>query len=153
MEYLLIFGLKLLENTLATLRLILVANGKKNIGAILMFFMTITWAFSLSFVILNDDYFKIVVFALGAAVGSLIGSIVEEKLGLGTILISFNVDQKKYQLFNNIFDNFEKEIIKFNENNYNFKIICKRKYKRNVINAIKNNDKNIKVIIEKINQL
>lgn len=153
MNYLIIFILKLLENTFATLRLILVANGKKFIGSILMFIMTLIWAISLSYIVIDfdGDYLKIVVFALGAAVGSLIGSIIEEKIALGTILITFNTDYKNYQLFNNIFDNYQKEIIKFGENNYKFEIICKRKLKNNVIKAIKNNNKNINIIIEKIN--
>ena len=153
MNYLIIFILKLLENTFATLRLILVANGKKFIGSILMFIMTLIWAISLSYIVIDfdGDYLKIIVFALGAAVGSLIGSIIEEKLALGTILITINTDYKNYQLFNNIFDNYQKEIIKFGENNYKFEIICKRKLKNNVIKAIKNNNKNINIIIEKIN--
>ena len=153
MEYLLIFILKLMENTFATLRLILVANGKKVIGALLMFLMTITWSISLSYIVIdfNGDYLKIIIFALGAAVGSFIGSIIEEKIALGTILITFNTDYKNYQLFNNIFDNYKKEIIKFGENNYKFEIICKRKLKNNVIKAIKNNNKNINIVVEKIN--
>lgn len=153
MEYLLIFILKLLENTFATLRLILVANGKKVIGALLMFLMTITWSISLSYIVIdfNGDYLKIIIFALGAAVGSFIGSIIEEKIALGTILITFNTDYKNYQLFNNIFDNYKKEIIKVGENNYKFEIICKRKLKNNVIKAIKNNNKNINIVVEKIN--
>lgn len=153
MSYILIFILKVIENTLATLRLILVANGKKVIGAILMFLITITWAISLAFVVINfnKDYVKIVVFSLGAAIGSLIGSLIEEHLALGTVLISFNTNYNQYQLFNNIFDNYEKEIFKFGENYYKFEITCKRKLREKIIKALKNNTPNLKIKVEKIN--
>ena len=44
--YFLIFMAKVIENTLGTLRLIIVANGKKVFGAILQGIIAIIWAIS-----------------------------------------------------------------------------------------------------------
>ena len=41
--YLAIFGFKIIEDALATLRLIVVSNGKKKLGAILQFVVTLIW--------------------------------------------------------------------------------------------------------------
>ena len=41
--YLLIFISKIIENALATLRLIVVANGKKILGAVLQFCIALVW--------------------------------------------------------------------------------------------------------------
>ena len=53
MTYLIIFLLKIVENTIATLRLIIVANGKKLLGAVLNFIMSIVWVISTSLVVQN----------------------------------------------------------------------------------------------------
>lgn len=89
MVYLLIFIFKILENALGTLRMILISGGKKQIGAILQLIISFIWILSTSLTLNNiiNDYFKIVVFMLGSYIGSLIGSIIEEKLALGSNLI------------------------------------------------------------------
>ncbi len=81
MIYIIIFLFKFIENTLATLRLIVVAHGKKLIGALLQGLVTLVWLISASLTIINfkNDYFKILVFCLGAIIGSYTGSIIEEK--------------------------------------------------------------------------
>ena len=60
--YILIFTFKVLENSLGTLRMILIANGKKQIGAILQLVISLIWILSTSMVITNiiKDYFKII---------------------------------------------------------------------------------------------
>ena len=82
--YLFIFFSKIIENTLSTLRLIVVANGKKKLGAILNGIISFTWIFSTSIVIINinKDVFKIFFFCLGAIVGSYLGSVIEEKIAI-----------------------------------------------------------------------
>lgn len=87
--YFLIFFSKVLENGIGTLRLIVVSNGKKWLGAILQLVISLIWIFSTSIVLIdiNKDYFKVVVFVLGCAFGSLIGSIIEEKLAMGSNLV------------------------------------------------------------------
>lgn len=87
--YFSIFIFKVLENALGTLRMILVSGGRKQIGAILQLIISIIWIISTSMVITNiiNNPFKIIAFSTGTYVGSLVGSIIEEKLALGSILI------------------------------------------------------------------
>lgn len=82
MIYIIIFLFKFIENTLGTLRLIVVARGRKIMGAILQGIVTLVWAISAGLTIVNfkNDYFKIFVFCLGAAIGSYAGSCIEEKI-------------------------------------------------------------------------
>lgn len=98
--YFFIFILKVIENTLGTLRLIVVANGKKWFGAILQGIIAIIWVLSAGIVIINinDDPLKIVFFALGSLIGSYIGSLIEERIALGSSMITAIVDEKKAQL-------------------------------------------------------
>ena len=76
--YILIFIFKIIENTLSTLRIIVVANGKKLLGAILQGIVSIVWVISTSLVVINiqKDPLKIISFTLGALIGSYIGSII-----------------------------------------------------------------------------
>lgn len=82
MTYFIIFISKLIENTLGTFRLIVVAHGRKLLGSILQGIVTFVWAVSASLVIINikEDYSKVLVFCLGSTVGSYLGSFLEEKI-------------------------------------------------------------------------
>lgn len=79
--YIAIFFSKILENALSTLRLIVVSNGKKKLGALLQGIIALIWIFVTGVVIINinKDIFKIIFFCLGSLVGSYLGSILEEK--------------------------------------------------------------------------
>lgn len=87
--YILIFLAKLIENALGTLRLIIVANGKKHTGAILAFIIALIWVIALGVVVvdINNDWIKILVFAFGTYVGSYLGSTLEEKIAIGNNLL------------------------------------------------------------------
>lgn len=149
------FFLKVFENTLGTLRLIVVANGKKHTGAFLQFIISLIWIFSTTITINNitKDYFKIIAFALGCYVGSLIGSILEEKIALGSnlIIVITNINSSKCmikKLRNNNFavtsfkgqgkDEFRKILI----------IMVKRKLRQNIFSIVKSCDKNALIIVE-----
>ena len=82
MTYILIFLFKVIENTLSTLRIIVISKKRKLLGAILQGTISIIWIISTSMVVINiqKDPLKILSFTLGALIGSYIGSIVEEKL-------------------------------------------------------------------------
>ena len=81
MIYIIIFISKIIENTLSTLRIILISKGKKKIGAILQGMVALSWIFATSIVIIdiNKDMYKIVFFILGSIIGSYLGSSIEEK--------------------------------------------------------------------------
>ena len=59
MVYLYIFICKILENSIGTLRMIIVSNGKKIEGAILNFILSFIWIISISLVVLNNNIYKI----------------------------------------------------------------------------------------------
>ncbi len=139
MAYLLIFFLKILENTLATLRIIVLANGKKYIGAILNFIISLTWVISTGLVIINlkEEPFKIIAFSLGSFIGSYLGSYIEEKIAIGNnllfIISKANISKKLKQL------NY-----KFNKiNKYIYLILIERKHRNNLLKNIKKIDNEI----------
>ncbi len=106
--YCMIFFSKVIENALATLRLIIVANGKKWMGAILQFMVALVWVFVTGVVVtgIKEDPLKVVFFALGSFVGSYVGSIIEERLALGNNMITAIVDPRNA---NQIITNLKKE--------------------------------------------
>lgn len=87
--YAIIFITKIIENSLGTLRVIVVSNGKKWVGAILNGIISIIWVIGTSMVLIDvtKDPIKILFFCLGSTFGSYLGSIMEEKMALGNNLI------------------------------------------------------------------
>lgn len=87
--YTFLFISKIIENSLATLRLIVVSNGKKWLGAILQFSTSLVWIISTGIVVsnINKDPLKIIVFCFGCLVGSYLGSILEQKIAMGDNLL------------------------------------------------------------------
>jgi len=87
--YLLIFILKTIEVSLSVVRIIIITKGEKVIGSIIAFFEVLLWIFLIGTVLIGiqDDPIKAVVYAAGFAVGQYIGSLIENKLALGTIRV------------------------------------------------------------------
>lgn len=153
--YFLIFIFKVLENTLSTLRIIVVANGRKLLGALLQGVIALVWAFSTSLVVIDvlKDPFKIVSFTFGSLVGSYIGSLIEEKIAMGTNMLTAVVDKcctskvvgalrkQKYEVI--ILNGKRKDELK----NVLF-IMVKRKKRNDVIKLINNIDSSSIIIIE-----
>lgn len=104
--YLIILFCKILENTLATVRLIVVANGKKMLGSILNFIVSIIWVFTAGIVIvnINQDLLKIFFFCLGSGIGSYIGSCIENKLALGNNLFLCIIDKDDLSIIDKLRD-------------------------------------------------
>lgn len=153
--YFLIFAFKVIENTLSTLRIIVVANGKKILGSILQGIVSIVWVISTSLVVINiqKDPLKILAFTSGALIGSYIGSIIEEKLALGTNIITTIINKNLTEKIIYALKKQKHEAIILNGKNiYEQKnillIIVKRKQNQNIIKLIKNIDKSAKIIIE-----
>lgn len=95
---------------LATLRIIVVANGKKLLGAILQGLVALVWVCITGVVVTNilENPFKIIAFALGSMVGSYLGGVLEEKIAIGKKLLLI--------IINN--NNEEKIVKKIRENNF-----------------------------------
>ncbi len=90
MSYLAIFLAKTLENILTTIRIIVLSNQKKLIGAILNVFIAFIWIYSTVSVLRNFSHepLKIVAFAAGCFAGSYLGCYIEDKIALGDNMIT-----------------------------------------------------------------
>lgn len=82
MIYFIILVSKILENTLSTLRIIMIANRKKKVGALLQGIIATLWVITAGMVIvdLQKDALKIVFFIIGSIIGSYLGSSIEERI-------------------------------------------------------------------------
>lgn len=150
--YIAIFFSKILENALSTLRLIVVSNGKKKLGALLQGIIALIWIFVTGVVIINinKDIFKIIFFCLGSLVGSYLGSILEEKIALGNNLLMCITNPKYEVNIKNILNNYQITTICEKDNNYIILLIfLKRKEIQKVSRIIKEIDKYSILIIEK----
>ena len=150
--YILIFISKIIENTLSTLRLIVVSNGKKKIGAILNGFIALVWIFSISITIIdiNKDMIKIVFFILGSIVGSYLGSIIEEKIALGNIVLMCITKEIYESEIKNRLSNYQITTICEKDNTHSLLLIfLKRREINKISKIIKKIDKYSILISEK----
>ena len=153
MIYFFIFIFKIIEDALATLRLIVVSNGKKGLGAILQFIVTLIWIVLTGTVLmgLQKDLFKVLAFALGSLFGSYFGSFLEEKIALGMNLVLVELENKNAIKLKNVLEQKKFSLVTiFNDKSSVLFIICKRRQMRIIITAIRGIDKNAIIISEKI---
>lgn len=156
LTYLAIFIAKIIENALSTLRLIVVAKGKKLFGAILQFVIAFVWVITTGIVVVNvkDDPLKVVFFAFGSLIGSYLGSFIEEKIALGSDLIKVIIDKSEQERINNELSKkyFVTSIIgqKQNQDIVILLVIAKKKERNNIISLIQQLDKKAIIIIEAI---
>lgn len=153
--YLLIFISKIIENTLSTLRLIVVSNGKKVLGAILQFCIALVWILVTGVVVTNitKDPLKIIFFALGSLVGSYIGSFIEEKLAMGYSLVTCITNSDNY-----LYETIKRKGYKIckingesgNQFNNILLITVPRKKQKNIVSIINEFDKNATILTESI---
>lgn len=85
-EYLIVFFARILDVSLATIRMILVVRGKRYPAAFIGFFEVSIYVVALGRVVGNmNDPFKILAYGLGFASGTILGSFLEEKLAIGHV--------------------------------------------------------------------
>ena len=150
--YIAIFFSKIIENAVGTLRLIVVANGKKKLGAFLQGIVALVWIFGTGIVIvdINKDIFKIVIFVIGSIVGSYLGSIIEEKIALGSNMLICVVKEKYEKIIKDELNNYQITTICEKNNYYSvLLIVLKRKEINKISKILKNIDKDIIIISEK----
>ena len=153
MVYLFIFISKIIENMLSTLRLIVVANGKKVLGAILQGLVGLVWIFVTCIVIINvnEDPLKIIIFCIGSIVGSYLGSFVEEKIAIGTNMIICVIKEKYELALKEKLNKYQIITLCEKDNNYSILfIVIKRKETFKISKIIKSIDKDSIIISEKI---
>lgn len=150
--YLSIFFCKIIENAIGTLRLIVVSNGKKKLGAILQGIVSIVWVLGTGIVIvdINKDIFKIVIFVIGSIVGSYLGSIIEEKIALGSNMLICITKEKFENIIKNKLTNYKITTLCEKNNKYSILlIVLKRKEITKISKTLKEIDKDIIIISEK----
>ena len=153
--YIAIFLFKIIEDALATLRLIVVSNGKKKLGAILQFVVTLIWIVLTGTVLmgLQKDIFKAIAFAFGALFGSYLGSVLEEKIALGTNVFMVEINRDKAQVLINNLENEKFKISKIKSGNDGMVILMitgARKQTSKVVSIIKNIDDKAVILSEKV---
>lgn len=86
-----IFLAKIAEITLQSVKLILLVRNRKFFSAAIAFFEVLIWAFIISGIIssLQNNYFWLIMYCLGYALGFFVGSIVTDKLSLGFVYVQF----------------------------------------------------------------
>ncbi len=93
--YFIIFFGKILEVTVATLRMVLINRGERIKGAIFAFFDVLLWLIITGTVLTGyqEDPIRVVVFALAFSVGNYLGSYLDEKLAFGLSSIEVIIDE------------------------------------------------------------
>ena len=147
LTYFIIFISKIIENTLSTLRLIVVAKGKKMFGAILQFIIAFVWVITTGIVVVNikDDPLKVVFFALGSLIGSYLGSFIEEKIALGEDMLTVITSDNSSDEIIEKLSSYNYPVYKLKSENKNTFILLVMSHKKNrskIINIIKKIDRN-----------
>lgn len=95
--YFFIFFAKIIEVSLATIRIVLVNRGEKAKGAIIGFFEVLLWVIVIGNVLdgLQDDPIKLIIYCLAFALGNYFGVILENKLAIGKACIQAVVSADK----------------------------------------------------------
>ncbi|GHU42018.1 hypothetical protein FACS1894190_10830 [Spirochaetia bacterium] len=96
-ELLLILVAKIAEVTLATIRNILINRGYRKQGTILSFFEIILWVFIASRVIMGiaEAPVKGIAYSIGYSLGVFFGSLIENKIALGKVLIQTIISEQQ----------------------------------------------------------
>ena len=85
---LLIFSLRLLDVSVGTIRIVMLVRGKRFVAGLLGFAESLTWVIAAGLVLSNlDSPVKVVAFASGFAMGTVLGSTVEQWIAVGNALL------------------------------------------------------------------
>jgi len=151
-----IFIFKAIEEALRTLHIIVVSNGKKWLGAIVQFFVAIIWLIVTGTVIVDikEDPLKIFFYAIGSLFGSYLGSVLEEKIALGYVVLMAEVsdDVSKSLIIKLRKARFGiKSVLGGKEGTVLLMITAKRKKTDEVIEIIRSFDKDVEIMTESVN--
>ena len=86
---LLIMGMRVMDVSLGTMRMILVVQGKKYHAAITGFFEVLIWIFAMRYIVQHmDNEINLIGYATGFALGNIIGIQLEQKLAIGYVQLN-----------------------------------------------------------------
>lgn len=87
LDLLIIFFAQATYVSITTVRWIILVKGRRLLASVISFFEVILWVYALGLVVNQlSNPWKIITYAFGYAVGSLVGSKIEERLALGYVL-------------------------------------------------------------------
>ena len=96
---LLIFSARIMDVTIGTMRIVMVAKGQKFWAPLMGFFEVLIWIITMSKVVQNlDNWMCYVGYAGGFATGNWVGLMLEEKLAMGIIKIQVITRKEAKQL-------------------------------------------------------
>jgi uncharacterized protein YebE (UPF0316 family) len=155
--YLLILIVKIFEITLSTTRIVLITKGERLKGAVIGFVEVIIWVILVSTVLVDvsNDPIKVFIYALGFALGNYIGSMVEEKIGIGTARVEIIVKEEHGgELVDNIRQHgFGVTLLQGEGMNYRRNVLIshiKRKRSKEFIDIVRSYQDNVVITISEI---
>jgi uncharacterized protein YebE (UPF0316 family) len=96
---LMVFGARVMDVTLGTLRIIFIARGRRKLAPLLGFFEVLIWIVVVSQVMQNlHSPLSFIAYAAGFATGNYVGMWIEAKLAIGTLVVRVIVPQEASQL-------------------------------------------------------
>jgi len=99
----LIFLSRIVDVTIGTIRIVMVAKGHKKIAPILGFFEVFIWLLAITRIIQNlDNWICYVAYAGGFATGNYIGLLIEEKVAIGIVKIQIITRKESHDLIENL---------------------------------------------------
>lgn len=88
LNYLFIFLARVTDVSMATVRMLLIVRGKKYYAALIGFFEVIIYIVALGKVVSGlDNIGNLLAYASGFATGNIVGSYIENKMALGTLMV------------------------------------------------------------------
>jgi uncharacterized protein YebE (UPF0316 family) len=100
---LLIMMARIVDVSMDTIRVILMAKGYRNVAPLIGFFQSLVWVITISRVIVNlENWTAYIGYASGFALGTYVGMRIEEKLALGYELIRIITRSDASDLINNL---------------------------------------------------
>jgi len=88
LDALLIIGLRLIDVSIGTVRIILLTRGSRWRASIIGFFETLIWVFAVTLVLQQlDDPVRMVAYAVGFGLGTALGATLERMVAVGSVLV------------------------------------------------------------------
>jgi len=98
---LLIFFARIIDVSLGTLRIVMIAKGQKRIAPFLGFFEVLIWLIAIGRIMQNlDNWICYIAYAGGYATGNYVGMLIEEKLAVGIVQLQIITGSESGQLIN-----------------------------------------------------
>lgn len=99
----LIFFARIMDVTIGTIRIVMVAKGHKLWAPVLGFFEVLIWLIAITKIIQNlDNWVCYIAYGLGFAAGNYIGLMIEEKLAMGIVKLQIITRKEAGQLIENL---------------------------------------------------